>query len=56
MCRLTCGSPWQPRWAPRALRETASRNKEVVAQQTTPEQITEAEELAKIWEPVRSNN
>ena len=41
---------------PQGAQETASRNKEVVAQQTTPEQITEAEELAKIWEPVRSNN
>ncbi|MCZ6751727.1 MAG: tetratricopeptide repeat protein, partial [Acidobacteria bacterium] len=39
---------------PQGAQETANRNKELVAQQMTPEQIAEAEELAKNWEPVRS--
>ena len=40
--------------APEGAREPANRNKELVALQMTPEQIAEAEELARNWRPLRS--
>ena len=49
-----CGSTWRPRgFPPRTTRnrETAIKNRDIVAKQMTREQIDEAQRLAREWKP-----